>query len=119
MPPSVNSGVLLRGTVVCGNGGAGLYGGSSGGQTLFTDLAAMEFRIVDRAWAGIGDWTTSDGGMRKTSCRHPALLSWIRDRIHTQGKSVASGNFGGSAEVGYALTTWERGDILDLAVPCP
>jgi endo-1,4-beta-xylanase len=110
--------IPLRGTVVFGSGGggAGFYGSSPGGQTLFAEVAAIGFRIVDRAWVGKG-WTTGEGGMRKTSCRYATLLTWIRDHIHTQGKFVASGNSGGSAEIGYALTTWGRGEILDLAVP--
>jgi endo-1,4-beta-xylanase len=113
------AGVPVRGTVLFGSGGSGtgFYAAGADGQALFRDLAGMGFRIVDRAWVGPDGWTTGEGGMRKTSCRHATLLTWIRDRIHTQGKFVASGNSGGSAEIGYALTTWERGDILDLAVP--
>src|SRR5581483_4617397 len=41
----------------------------------------------------------------------------VHDHLHKGGKFVATGNSGGSAEIGYALTTWGRGDILDLAIP--
>ncbi len=37
--------------------------------------------------------------------------------MHITGAFCASGNSGGAAEIGYALTTWNRGEILDLAVP--
>ena len=55
--------------------------------------------------------------MRKESCRYATLLTWIHDHVHTRGKFVATGNSGGSAEISYALTTWGRGDILDVAIP--
>jgi uncharacterized protein (TIGR03437 family) len=111
------SGGAIRGTVVfsSGSSGTGFYEGNSG--PLFQSLTAIGFRVVDRAWAGPSGWVTSEGGFRKQSCRYATLLTWIRDRIHTQGKFVVSGNSGGSAEIGYALTTWQRGDIIDLAVP--
>ena len=106
----------VRGTVVLGSGGngGGFYGGQEGGQKLVTELAAMGFRVVDRAWDG--GWPTQEGGMKKEACRYATLLTWIRDRIHTGGKFVATGNSGGSAEIGYALTTYGRGEILDVAV---
>ncbi|MCI0363864.1 MAG: hypothetical protein L0219_08285, partial [Phycisphaerales bacterium] len=111
------SGVAIRGTVVFSSGasGTGFYEGNS--SSLFQSVTAMGFRVVDRAWAGPNGWTTSEGGMRKQACRYATLLTWLRDRIHIQGKFVVSGNSGGSAEIGYALTTWQRGDIIDLAIP--
>ncbi len=109
--------VPLRGTVVFGSGGGGggFYTAGEGGQILAKELAAMGFRIVDRAW--VRSWTTGELGLRRESCRYATLLTWIRSHLHKGGKFVATGNSGGSAEIGYALTTWQRGDILDLAVP--
>jgi hypothetical protein len=111
------AGVALRGTAVLGSGsaGSGFYVGSKDVQALVKDLAAMGFRVVDRAWTG--GWTTHEGGLKKESCRYATLLTWVHDQLHTDGKFVATGNSGGSAEIGYALTTWGRGDILDLAIP--
>jgi hypothetical protein len=110
-------GVPLRGTVVLGSGaaGSGFYAGGPDVQPFIRHLAEMGFRVVDRAWTG--GWTTHEGGLRKESCRYATLLTWIHDHIHQGGKFVATGNSGGSAEIGYALTTWGRGDILDLAIP--
>jgi hypothetical protein len=111
------AGVPFRGTVVMGSGGsgAGFYSGDEAGQTLIKDVAAMGFRVVDRAWTG--GWPTIEGGMVKESCRYATLLTWIKDHLHKGGKFVATGNSGGSAEISYALTTWGRGDILDVAIP--
>ncbi len=111
------AGVPFRGTVVLGSGGngAGFYAGQEGGRILAGDIAAMGFRVVDRSWEG--GWTTGQGGLRKASCRYATLLTWIHDHIHTRGKFVATGNSGGSGEIGFALTTWGRGDILDVAIP--
>ena len=111
------AGTAPRGTVVMGSGGGGnsFYAGPPDVQALVNDIAAMGFRVVDRAWNG--GWTTSERGLRKESCRYATLLTWIHDRLHKGGKFVATGNSGGSAEIGYALTTWDRGDILDLAIP--
>ena len=130
------AGVPFRGTVVVGSGrgGSGFYAGldnsagigknridaleaAHGGATLVQEVAAMGFRVVDRAWEGENGWTTSEAGFVKESCRYATLLTWIHDHIHKQGKFVATGNSGGSAEISYALTTWGRGDILDVAIP--
>lgn len=108
-----DAGKQLRGTVVLGSGGGG--GGFYGAQTLVSELAAMGFRVVDRAWDG--GWTTQEGGLKKEACRYATLLTWIHDSVHTGGKFVATGNSGGSAEIGYALTTYGRGGILDVAIP--
>jgi len=98
-----------------GGSGAGSYAGQDGGRILVTEVAAMGFRVVDRDWAG--GWTTAEGGLRKQSCRYATLLTWIHDHHHQAGKFVATGNSGGAAETSYALTTWGRADILDVAIP--
>ena len=110
------AGAAARGTVLLGSGGGGggFYGGAADGQALVRDLASMGFRVVDRAWGG--GWTTHEGGLRNESCRYATLVTWVHDQLHKGGKFVASGNSGGSAEIGYALTTWGRGEILDVAV---
>lgn len=110
-------GVAFRGTVVMGSGGsgAGFYSGDEAGQTLVKEIAGMGFRVVDRAWAG--GWPTTEGGMIRESCRYATLLTWVHDHLHKRGKFVATGNSGGSAEISYALTTWGRAGILDVAIP--
>jgi hypothetical protein len=115
------AGIPFRGTVVLGSGagGSGFYVPGGDRQAFLTSLTALGFRVVDRAWTGTGTrgWTTSEAGLKKEACRYATLLTWIHDHIHTGGKFVATGNSGGSAEIGYALTSWGRAAILDLAIP--
>ncbi len=106
-----------RGTVVLGSGGngGGFYAAQPPVQAFVGELAAMGFRVVDRQWDG--GWVTAEGGLKKQACRYATLLTWVHDKVHTGGKFVATGNSGGSAEIGYALTAYGRGDILDVAIP--
>jgi hypothetical protein len=110
-------GTALRGTVVLGSGGngSGFYAAQAPVQSLVSELAAMGFRVIDRQWDG--GWVTQEGGLKREACRYATLLTWVHDRLHTGGKFVATGNSGGSAEIGYALTAYGRGEILDLAIP--
>ncbi|MGA2298511.1 MAG: T9SS type A sorting domain-containing protein [FCB group bacterium] len=116
-PP--DAGVAERGTVVFSSGGngVGFYGSAVGPLTLFKELTAMGFRIIDRSWLGTQGWTSSEGGMRRESCRYATLLLWIYNNIYKKGAFVISGNSGGSAEIGYALTSWGMDNIVNLAVP--
>jgi hypothetical protein len=106
-----------RGTVVFGSGGngAGFYAAQPAMQTLVGELAEMGFLVVDRAWDG--GWVTQEGGLKLEACRYATLLTWIHATLHRGGKFVATGNSGGSAELGYALTTYGRAAILDVAIP--
>lgn len=106
-----------RGTVVLGSGGNGaaFYAGPAQVQGLLRDLSEMGFLVVDRAWDG--GWVTQEGGLKLEACRYATLLTWIHETLHRGGKFVATGNSGGSAEIGYALTTYGRGGILDVAIP--
>lgn len=108
----------LRGTVVLGTGGGGteFYFDRPGGKELIQELQQLGFRVVDRRWYDAG-WFGSQLSVRKQSCRYATLLTWIHNNVHTKGAFCASGNSGGSAELCYALSTWGRGDILDVAVP--
>jgi hypothetical protein len=40
----------------------------------------------------------------------------VHSNLHKGGKFVVTGNSGGSAEIGYALTTYGRAGILDAAI---
>jgi hypothetical protein len=110
--------VPVRGTVLLGSGGGGesFYAASAGVPTLVKNLSAIGFRVVDRFWTG--GWMTHEGGFKEQSCRYASLLTWVHDHLLERGgKLVATGNSGGALEIAYALTTWRRGDILDLVVP--
>ncbi len=109
--------VPLRGTVVLGSGGsgAGFYAGPPPVQALVKELSDMGFLVVDRNW--IGGWPTMEGGLKPEAARYATLLRWVHDSLHKGGRFVATGNSGGSAEIGYALTTYGLADILDTAIP--
>lgn len=107
----------LRGTVVLGSGGNGatFYAAAAPVLGLVRDLSEMGFLVVDREWDG--GWVTQEGGLKLEACRYATLLTWIHATVHRGGKFVATGNSGGSAEIGYALTTYGRAAILDVAIP--
>ncbi|MEC7583744.1 MAG: hypothetical protein VYE77_05460 [Planctomycetota bacterium] len=109
-------GLTRRGTVVLGTGGGGtlFYGERTGGPELITALASRGFRCIDRAWTR--GWFDDPVSVRKQSCRYATLLQWIHQNLHGAGVFCATGTSGGSAELGYALTTWSSADILDTAV---
>jgi hypothetical protein len=109
MPPA--------GTAVLGTGGGGtsFYTSSPGGQQIATDLLLRGFRVVERRWAS--GWFESGTSVRLQSCRYATLITWIKATFHSGGAFCVTGNSGGSAEIGYALSTWGRGSIIDVAVP--
>lgn len=106
-----------RGTILFGTGGGG-QGWYDRGRTaalMMRSLAADGFRIVQRAW--LEQWESGGAGLNAAACRYATLLTWVHDEVHTEGALCATGNSGGSAEIGYALSRWDREAILDLAVP--
>lgn len=105
--------VTARGTIVFSGGGGGT--GYYNEPELFDSLQAQGFRIVDRAWSQT--WYSGEQGIRKGACRYASLATWIHDNIHTNGAFCGTGNSGGAAEVGYAMTTYGRGAIFDHVMP--
>lgn len=103
------------GTVVAcsGNNGTLFTEELSGGDQMIAELVAQGFRVVDRRW--VTSWL-QPGPIRDGAERFAVLARWIHDNLHTGGAFAALGNSGGSSEIGYGLTTWQLGDVLDLAV---
>ena len=108
-PESASS---FLGTVVLnsGTGGTIFYNAQTMGN-----LRTRGFRVVNRRW-GEGGWPSGTAGMAGAACRSATLLSWLRDRYVADGPLCATGNSGGSAEIGYVLTHWGGGTLLDAAV---
>ncbi len=106
-----------RGTILFGTGGGGesFYDGSATAEVMMRSLAGDGFTIVQRAW--ISQWESGGAGLAAAACRYATLLTWVKDEIHQDGALCATGNSGGSAEIGYALSRFGREAILDLAVP--
>lgn len=114
-------GVPRRGTVICGLGGTGegWYEASQPARELLDDLVAEGFRVVQRAWEEPG-WFEGSSSMNDASCRYATLITWIHQNpalVEPGTALVVTGNSGGSAEIGYALSRWDRDQIIDLAVP--
>ncbi len=111
-------GVRERGTIVFANGayGASFFSAEANGLPLFQVLQAAGYRLVDQAWAP--SWFANAASVRKQSCRFATVLQWVHDHCHATGTFGAVGSSSGAGAIGYALTTWGSGDILDLAVCC-
>jgi hypothetical protein len=117
-------GTSARGVVVFGSGGAGtgLWSGPASADAMMGRLAAAGFTLVERQWLADRDqgWFYDEAGrgVPAAACRYATLLRYV-DATWRHGTQplCATGNSGGSAELGYAITRQDSGDLLDLAVP--
>lgn len=107
-------GVPKKGAVVFGSGGDGT------GFYNFTQrkaLTAAGFMVIDRRWPA-GWFTGATEGPQQAACRYAALIRYLRSTVAQNGQLLcATGNSGGSAELGYALTWQKAGASLDFAMP--
>jgi hypothetical protein len=71
-------------------------------------------------YTGEAGWMTGPGGTRALAGRYATTLQWIYDNIHLAGTTLpycATGQSGGAGALGYALSRFGMGSILDLAEP--
>ncbi len=111
-----SAGIQPQGMVVFGRGGDGLEAIEDmryGDETL-QKLVDDGFIVVQRLWDS--SWQASEFGMVAATCRYATLLTWIHDSLHSAGAFCAMGNSGGSDEVAYALTHWDRASLLDFVL---
>jgi len=121
-PPT--AGAAARGVVVFGSGGAGtgLWSGPAPTDAMMGRLARAGFTLVERQWLAPRDagWFLDEAGrgVPAAACRYATLLRYV-DASYRRGAQplCATGNSGGSAELGYAITRQDAGELLDLAVP--
>jgi hypothetical protein len=106
------SGTILFGT---GGGGESWYERAPAARAMLRALAEDGFQVVQRAW--LEQWESGGAGLAAASCRYATLLTWVADEVGGDGAVCATGNSGGSAEIAYALSRWDREQVLDLAVP--
>lgn len=101
------------GVIVFGSGGdgTGFYNFVQRKQLL-----SAGFTVIDRRWPS-GWFTGASEGPQQASCRYAALLRFLRSTVASEGLLCATGNSGGSAELGYALTWQGAGKVLDFAMP--
>lgn len=106
-------GVASKGTILFGSGGDGT------GFYNFTQaqaLLAAGYTLVERRWPA-GWFTGGTDGPQQAACRLGALIRHLRAEPPASGPLCATGNSGGSAELGFALTWQDAGPSLDFAMP--
>ncbi len=102
-----------RGAVMFGSGSAGA--GFYDFQARET-LTAAGFTVMERRWV-TGWFQGATEGPPQGSCGLGALLRHVRGALPPALPLCATGNSGGSVELGYALTWHGAGDALDFALP--
>lgn len=103
----------VKGAIIFGSGGDGT------GFYNFVQRNALinaGFTIVDRRWPA-GWFTGGKEGPQQAACRYAALARYIKAQVVPDKLLCATGNSGGSAELGYALTWQGAGKVLDMALP--
>ena len=101
-----------------GSNGTAFYLGAEYGAEVRTSLTNAGFRVVDRAWPAPAGWYADHSmGLRASGCRYATLVTWLRSTYHRAGGFCASGNSGGAAEIGYAMTAWGSESVIDLVIP--
>ncbi len=108
-----SAGTSDKGGIVFGSGGDGT------GFYNFTQTKRLQdagYMVIDRRWPA-GWFTGGTAGPQQTACRLATLLRYLRASVVKTGSLCATGNSGGSAELGYALTWQGAGKVLDFAMP--
>ncbi len=108
------------GTVVLGSdeGGALFYEAAYGAESIsriILPLLSQGFVVVQRAWAGAG-WLDGPGGANPLACRYASVLDWVYTNVRGAGGFCVSGNGQGGSEIGYALSRYGQGAIIDYAL---
>jgi hypothetical protein len=65
-------------------------------------------------------WLQGPGGTRRLACRYATVARWVYDNIHNANASApycATGNSGGSAAIGYAVTEYGLDAIFSMIEP--
>ena len=119
-----------RGTIVFGSGGGGgaMYE-DAGEQTVTLEmlerLRRAGFRVIERAWAGppqTGQWFEGTAGVTQSACRYATLSSHLKSKhaptapTAGSGAFCGTGNSGGAAELGYAMTRWNGDATFDYVL---
>lgn len=107
------------GTVVLGSdeGGALFYEVAYGAESIgriIQPLLNQGFVVVQRTWTGAG-WLNGPGGANPLACRYASMLDWVYNNVRGAGGFCVSGNGQGGSEIGYALSRYGQGAIIDYA----
>ncbi len=109
----VPPGGATKGAIIFGSGGEGT------GYYNFVQrnaLLAAGFTVLDRRWPN-GWFTGATEGPQQAACRYAALARYLKENVAKDKLLCATGNSGGSAEIGYAVTWQQAGAVLDFAMP--
>lgn len=116
------------GTVIFTTGATGitLYETFKYGPTIFQTLENAGYIVAQISWeepfttTQPNGWQTGPGGIRAVGCRYATLAQWIYNNIHLANTSApfcATGNSGGSAVIGLAMTHYNMGSIFAMVEP--
>jgi len=107
------AGGATKGAIIFGSGGDGTGFYNFVQRKALTDAG---FTVLDRRWPA-GWFTGGKEGPQQAACRYAALARFVKTNIVKDKLLCATGNSGGSAELGYALTWQGAGKVLDFALP--
>jgi hypothetical protein len=128
-PAGTPLGTVIFGT---GTGGAALYdfdepdffnGTTNGGQAVVQTVLDAGFNTVQVTFGSPftdttpNGWLTGPGGVRRLACRYATVAQWVYQNIHNSNTSAplcATGNSGGSAAIGYALSDYGLDSIFSM-----
>jgi hypothetical protein len=88
-------------------------------RAMMLELSNAGYRLIQRQWIGDNGWIGGPGGFAEVSCRYATLITYFYEQIHFTVDDEAfcvTGNSGGASEIAYALSRWNRGPILELAL---
>jgi hypothetical protein len=124
-PTGTPKGTVIFGT---GTGGSSLYdndpnfinGGFNGGLTVVQGVLSAGFTTVQISFGEPfndtntkNGWLQGPGGVRRLACRYATIADWVyrnqqalSPNLTTSAPMCATGNSGGSAAIGYAVTEY-------------
>lgn len=128
--PDPRSRAQLRGAIVFGSGGPGarFYEATAPGIAARVLVPMLEegYYVIQRRW--IGGWSSGTHGLKSVSRRGAAMFQWLeasdgaRETEYEEFPDLtdlafcATGNSGGSAELGFGLAYHELENVLDGAL---
>lgn len=100
-------------TVIGPGGGTHFYETSN----LVANYVAKNFRVVLVQWDTDWELATTNPSVKAAACRPATIYQWVHDRYQAPGAAYCvHGSSGGSGAVGFALSHYGLGSIIDHAL---
>lgn len=116
-PSGTNIGTIFL--MTGGGGGQPYHLVSTQQATTMQNLINKGYRVVELNWAntdeGIIGYPTPVGAVN-LMCAPTAVMKAFQTKFGTSGPVCAQGNSGGSMQIGYGLTFYNLGNLLDVAI---